>query len=292
MICMDCPRECGVHRDLGEHGYCGQGAQMKISRIALHPYEEPPISGKNGSGTVFFCGCSLRCVFCQNRAISRGESRGDIYTPRQLADELLRLEEQGAANINLVTPTHFSGEVIRTLELVRRELSIPVVYNTSGYEREETVARLRGLVDIYMPDFKYMSAELASAYSHAPDYPQVVQRALVRMYEQVGEYEYAQDGTLKKGMLVRHLVLPAGRKDSLAVLERLAKILPPDKILISIMSQYTPEFALDCEYKSLHRKITRFEYETVVSRAAELGFDGFVQDLTSATSSYTPKFNK
>ncbi len=290
MFCNDCPRMCGADRGAGELGFCAQGAQMRISRIALHPYEEPPISGKNGSGTVFFCGCSLQCVFCQNKTISRSNTVGEIYSCEQLADKFFELEQMGASNINLVTPTHFSSEVIKALELTKPRLRIPVVYNTSGYERVETLKRLEGLVDIYLPDFKYMSPKLAKCYSLAPDYPESVQTALLEMYRQTGKYKYSNDGTLKSGIMVRHLVLPAARLDSINVLHALARLLPPKEILLSLMSQYTPEFALDCEHKNLHRRLTRFEYESVLAAAEELGFDGFMQGYSSATSKFTPEF--
>ncbi len=289
MKCFDCPRMCGTDRAL-RTGACGEGEKMRISRISRHMYEEPPICGKGGSGTVFFCGCSLGCVFCQNKDISRGGSVGREYTPRELADEIFRLEEQGVCNINFVTPTHFSSELVKTLELVKPRLSIPVVYNTSGYERVETLCRLDGLVDIYLPDFKYASAEVARKYSHAEHYPTVAETALVQMYSQVGKYKYAEDGTLASGMIVRHLVLPSNRHDSIAVLDRLAEILPADGILLSLMSQYTPEFATDCEYSELHRRLTKFEYTSVLKVAQELGFEGFMQDFSSASREYTPEF--
>lgn len=287
--CFLCPRACGARRAEGALGACGEGEEMRIARIALHPYEEPPISGKNGSGAVFFCGCPLHCVFCQNKAISRGGD-GRPYSSEELADELLRLEALGAANINLVTPTHFTDGIIKTLERVKPRLSVPVVYNTSGYESVRTLRELEGLVDVYMPDFKYASSELAEKYSHASDYPSVAEKALCEMYRQVGEYRIGEDGTLKRGLLVRHLVLPSHRADSIAVLRRIAELLPVGAILLSLMSQYTPDFALDCEYKELHRRVTRFEYEAVLAVAEELGFDGFRQSRTSAEKKYTPNF--
>lgn len=288
--CELCPRVCGVDRTSGRVGYCGEKREMRISRIALHPYEEPPISGKSGSGTVFFCGCSLRCVFCQNRDISRGQSAGKIYTPKDLAKELLTLQEMGASNINLVTPTHFADRVAETLKAVKGELRIPVVYNSSGYETPATLDMLDGLVDVYMPDLKYMSSKLAKKYSSAPDYPAVAEKAIEKMYKQVGKCKYNPDGTLARGVLVRHLVLPGSRKDSIAVLERLSVLVPTEHILLSLMSQYTPDFALDSEFEILHRRLTRFEYDSVVRVAESLGFEGFIQSMSSATKAYTPKF--
>ena len=289
--CYACPRGCGVDRDNGELGVCGQSSQMRISRISLHEFEEPPISGKNGSGTIFFCGCSLGCVFCQNKQISRGRTVGRLYTERELADEMLALQKMGATNINLVTPTHFSKGIIDTLQMVKGELDIPVVYNTSGYESVETLKGFEGLVDIYMPDFKYMSRELADKYSSAPDYPDVAQDAIRQMYSQVGKCVYGEDGLLKKGLIIRHLALPASRRDSIEVLKKIAEIVPVDEVLLSLMSQYTPDFAMDCEFNELHRRLTSFEYSSVVDVARELGFDGFIQAHSSATKKYTPNFS-
>ena len=288
--CMLCPRLCGVDRALGVLGFCGQDESIRIARAALHPYEEPPISGTRGSGTVFFVGCSLRCVFCQNRVISRAERVGRVVTPEKLAEIFLDLEARGAHNINLVTPTHFADGVICALTLARPRLSVPVVYNTSGYERVETLRRLEGLVDIYLPDFKYVSPELSTRYSAAPDYAEVASTALLEMFRQVGRYDIGEDGLMKKGMIVRHLALPGGRKDSMAVLDRLAELLPPSEILLSLMSQYTPEFAMDSPYAELHRRVTTFEYQSVVDHAHALGFDGFAQEKSSATARYTPDF--
>ncbi len=290
MRCFDCPRMCGADRAAGEVGVCGEGASMRVARISKHMYEEPPICGERGSGTVFFCGCSLGCVFCQNRDISRGSDVGREYTPEQLAEQIFRLESEGVSNINLVTPTHFSSEVIKTLEIVKPRLGIPVVYNTSGYERVEILERLCGLVDIYLPDFKYASSEMAKKYSHAEDYPEVAVNAIREMYRQTGRYRYADNGTLASGVLVRHLVLPSNRRDSIAALQMLAENLPTDGILLSLMSQYTPDFALDCKYRELHRRLTSFEYQSVLDVASSLGFDGFMQGISSADRNYTPNF--
>ena len=288
--CKLCPRECGVDRRVEEKGICGEGAAARVARVGLHPYEEPCICGEKGAGTIFFCGCSLGCVYCQNRAISRESDKGEIYSAERLADAMIELERMGAASIDLVTPTHFAHVVKRALEIAKPRLHIPIVYNTSGYEKVETLAELEGLVDIYMPDFKYCSPEIAEKYSAAGDYGSVAERALAEMYRQVGACEYEDDGILKKGIIVRHLVLPSCRKDSVAVLERIAKTVPVKDILISLMSQYTPDFAFDSKFKELHRKITKFEYETVVNCARELNFDGFVQSIESAKKAYTPDF--
>lgn len=288
--CTLCPRLCGVNRAAGELGFCGQNDTVRIARAALHPFEEPPISGTRGSGTVFFVGCSLRCSFCQNKKISRAERVGRTVSPEELADIFLSLQAQGAHNINLVTPTHFADGVIRALELARPRLTVPVVYNTSGYERVETLRRFEGLVDIYLPDFKYLSPELSTRYSAAPDYAEVAADALREMLRQVGQYEIGEDGLMRRGMIVRHLVLPGGRKDSVAVLERLAELFETSYFLLSLMSQYTPEFAMDSPHTELHRRVTTFEYRSVVDHAYALGFDGFMQEKSSASAMYTPDF--
>ena len=290
--CTLCPRECNAHRRGGELGYCGQGANMRVARSDLHFFEEPPISGKRGSGTIFFSGCSLRCVFCQNRAISRGEAVGREVSVDELCQMMLELQSRGAHNINLVTPTHFADKIALSLGRVKDKLNIPVVYNTSGYEKVETLKLFCGLVDIYMPDFKYISGELSAAYSFAPDYAEVAEAALCEMYRQVGVCRYGEDGMLLRGMIVRHLVLPSCRKDSIAVLGRLAEILPKEDILISVMSQYTPEFAMGCGYKNLERRLTDFEYSSVAAEADRLGFRGFIQGRGSASAKYTPDFGE
>ena len=211
-------------------------------------------------------------------------------TPEELAEAMLDLQNQGAACIDLVTPTHFASGIIKALRLVKDKLNIPVVYNTSGYEKVQTLKALEGLVDVYMPDFKYSSEELAAKYSDAPDYAEVAEKALAEMYRQTGKYELLSDKTLTRGVLIRHLVLPSCRKDSIEVLHRIAKAVPAGDVLLSLMSQYTPDFALDTSHKELHRRITRFEYDSVVSVAEKLGFDGFVQHASSASAKYTPDF--
>ena len=290
--CYLCPRLCGARRETGELGFCAQGAQMRVARASLHMFEEPPISATRGSGTVFFAGCSLRCVFCQNRAISRAEEKnmGREVSIDELCDIFFSLKEQGAHNINLVTPTHFADKIAIALECVKDKLSIPVIYNSSGYERVETLKMLDGLIDIYMPDFKYGSAECAARYSSASDYVEVATASVAEMFRQTGEPYFDSDGLLLRGTLVRHLVLPAHRKDSILALNTLAKAVPPNKILLSVMSQYTPDFALDSPYENLHRRLTSFEYNSVVDHASSLGFNGFAQSRSSASTSYTPDF--
>lgn len=294
-ICNICPRACGIDRTL-EVGFCGEGDTLRVARIAPHYFEEPCISGTRGSGTVFFSGCSLKCVFCQNKDISRQRGLGREISDDGLYREILALQESGVHNINLVTPTHFLHKLVKLLERLKAsgDLRIPVVYNSSGYERIESLRALDGLVDIYMPDFKYFSPELAEKYSSAPDYPRVAEAAICEMLRQVGKYRFydSEPDILKSGVIVRHLVLPSCRQDSIALLRRLAKLVPTGDILLSLMSQYTPDFALDCPHKELHRRVTSFEYSSVVRVAEELGFEGFIQQKESASKSYTPDFSK
>lgn len=293
-FCNICPRKCNIDRSQSK-GFCKEGNALRISRIAPHFYEEPPISYKNGSGTVFFAGCNLRCVFCQNKNISQGERIGKEYSQNELIDQLVALQESGVHNINLVTPTHFALQIAAVLEEMKKRelLFVPVVYNSSGYESVETLKALDGLIDIYMPDLKYFSSELSAKYSSAPDYFAVASAAIVEMLRQRGHYKYNETDAalLSSGVLIRHLVLPSNRKDSIDVLTRLAELVSPSDVLISLMSQYTPEFALDTPYPELHRRITSFEYNSVCDAALKLGFDGFMQSRSSASSVYTPKFN-
>ena len=288
--CFICPRGCGVDRSVGR-GACGMGEEMRIARADLHFFEEPVISGTRGSGTIFFCGCSLGCVFCQNRNISRGEVTGREISESELCDIMLELEARGAHNINLVTGAHFVSKIVKSLEAVKNKLSIPIVYNSSGYELVSSLKMLDGLVDIYLPDYKYYSSEISAKYSNCRDYRERAEEAISEMYSQVGKCKYNTGGLLTKGVVVRHLVLPSCRADSMSVLERISKILPKNDILVSIMSQYTPEFAVDTDFRELHRKVTRFEYESVLAEAERLGIVGFSQARSSASSIYTPDFN-
>ena len=293
-VCNLCPRLCGADREGGKYGYCGEPSTLRIARIAPHSFEEPVISGTRGSGTVFFSGCTLGCVFCQNKDISRCGGLGRTVSQDELYREIIALANSGVHNVNLVTPTHFLDELIPVLKRLRAsgEFSVPIVYNTSGYERVETLKRLEGLIDVYLPDFKYFSPELSKKYSGAPDYPRVASEAILEMYRQVGKYEFSafEPDILKSGLVVRHLVLPSHRDDSIKVIEHLATLLPREDFLISLMSQYTPDFALDTPYSNLHRRITSFEYSSVVERASELGLEGFTQKKSSASASYTPNF--
>ncbi len=286
--CALCPRRCGVDRTAGQVGVCGVTDTLRVARIAPHMWEEPPISGSRGSGTVFFTGCSLRCIFCQNRTISR-DGMGKTYTEEELTAAILSLRDQGVHNINFVTPTHYTSTIARILERIKPTLGIPVVWNCGGYESVETLGLLEGLVDIYLPDFKYFSPDLSRDYSSAPDYPAIATEAVQEMYRQTGPYTEEKD-LAKRGVIIRHLVLPGCRADSMNVLRHIASILPPAEIRISVMRQYTPDFAADAPYKNLHRRVTDFEYTSVLDEAARLGLVGFSQGKDAATKAYTPDF--
>ena len=293
-LCNLCPRKCNIDR-ASHLGFCGQGIEMRIARIAPHMFEEPPISYKNGSGTIFFCGCNLRCIYCQNRDISRSTALGKEYSNSMLIEEILKLQDLGVHNINLVTPTHFADRIADVLTEIKSKnlLHIPVVYNSSGYESTNTLKMLDGLVDIYLPDLKYYSSEISAQYSHANDYFDVASKAILEMLRQCGKYSYQKDepALLESGVIIRHLVLPSHRKDSIEIFEQLSKLIDPSDVLVSIMSQYTPDFANDCDYKNLHRRVTSFEYSSVCDAVLSLGFDGFMQARDSANKIFTPDFN-
>lgn len=288
--CRLCPRECDVNRLKGKKGFCGVGAKVMVARAALHMWEEPCISGKEGSGAVFFSGCSLGCGFCQNRRISRGQS-GKQITIEHLVDIFLNLQEQKANNINLVTAGQFLPQVAEALKRAKaRGLHIPVVYNSSGYEKTEMLNMLDGLVDIYLPDFKYMDPELAGKYSHAKDYPQVAKLALAEMVRQTGMPEFDSRGMMKRGVIVRHLLLPGHVKNSKNVLKYLYETYG-DKIYISMMSQYTPMPAMKDD-PQLSRKVIDREYERLIDYAISLGLNnGFIQEGETAKESFIPEFD-
>lgn len=291
MRCNQCPRKCNINREGGTLGFCGVGSGFSVARAALHPWEEPPISGSLGSGTIFFSGCNLRCVFCQNYRVSHS-AIGTPMSEKELIRTMLCLRDEGAHNINLVTPSHYTQQLVRVLEKVKPDLGIPVVWNSGGYESLESLRMLDGLVDIYLPDCKYLSSELSAAYSAAPDYFSVVLPALREMCRQSGRPQFGGDGMLLRGTVVRHLVLPGCRQDSIALLHTLAKSIGTDRFLLSLMCQYTPDFAQHCAHRNLHRKLTSFEYQSVLDVVAELGFEGFSQDASSATAAFTPNFSE
>ncbi len=289
--CTQCPRACGADRSDQKTGYCGVPWDFFVARAALHPWEEPSISGKNGSGTIFFSGCNLRCVFCQNHEVSH-HALGKKVDEAELISMMCALQDQGAHNINLVTPTPYARQLADVLRKARPLLKIPIVYNCGGYESIETLRLFDGLVDVYLPDFKYYSSELSSRYSGAADYFPVTLAALEEMLRQTGRPILDTDGMLQRGTVVRHLVLPGARTDSIRLLRELADRFGNSAFLLSLMSQYTPDFAQHCPYKELKRRVTSFEYDAVLREVERLGFDGYFQARSSATASFTPDFHE
>lgn len=317
--CRLCPRNCSADRSTGKTGYCGVGAALKVARSALHMWEEPCISGSRGSGAVFFSGCNLGCVFCQNYEISSG-NQGKNISEEQLAEIFLSLQEQGANNINLVTGTHYVPGIVRALELSRRQgLKLPVVYNTGSYETVENIRRLEGYVDVYLPDLKYMDGELSRKYSHAPDYFKVASAAIQEMVRQTGTPLFAREQSeesaseggaetlydvaayqemeeqgvsmiMKRGVIVRHLMLPGCGADSERIVRYLLKTYG-DGIFISLMNQYTP-LPHVADYPELMEKVTPEEYEQLVDYAIDLGIEnGFIQEGDVAKESFIPQFD-
>ena len=283
--CYLCPRMCGVDRSVAR-GFCGMGEAPVIARAALHRWEEPCISGTRGSGTVFFSGCTLRCIFCQNHAISR-EGLGVEVSEDYLRAAFERLIGEGAHNINLVTPTHFLPAILRALE---QPLGVPVVMNTGGYERVETLRRLDGRIDVYLPDLKYADDELGRRLSGAPDYFTHASRALIEMARQVGAPQYDAEGIMTRGMIVRHLVLPGHLGNTFRALRFIKSELPAGTP-VSLMAQYTP--CVETPYRALNRRLSRLEYDTVVNEMIRLGLsDGYVQELESADAEFIPPFEK
>ena len=287
--CKLCPRECGADRTK-EKGFCGAGDKAVVARASLHKWEEPCISYKNGAGTVFFSGCNLHCCFCQNNKISN-ELFGKEISDEELGDIFLRLQDMGADNIDLVTPTHFVPNIINALDMVKSKLSVPVVYNCGGYESVETLKILDGYIDIYLPDMKYFSSEISAKYSNAPDYFEKSSEAVLEMIKQTGELKFNDEGGLLKGTVIRHMVLPSHRHDSMEIIRWIAENTAPKNVLVSIMNQYTPFEFISDEYPELKRRVTKMEYNSVVNLAAELGINGYTQQKSSASQEYVPDFD-
>ena len=287
--CTLCPRRCKADRTRAA-GFCGAGPVLKVARAALHYWEEPCISGTRGSGTVFFSGCSLKCCYCQNWNIS-AEGFGKEIDVQRLTEIFLELQEKGANNINLVTPTHFVVQIAQAIKKARRNgLIIPIVYNTGSYENIETLKLLDGLIDIYLPDMKYMDSSLSLKYSNAKDYFDVASKALDEMFKQVGKPVFDKRGIMKRGMIVRHLILPGMTYDSKNVIKYLYETFKDD-IYISIMNQYTPLKQVE-KYPEINRKVTDKEYDEVVDYAIGLGVvNGFIQEGETASESFIPEFD-
>lgn len=291
MGCRLCPRECNADRENGQKGYCKETASLRVARAALHMWEEPCISGDTGSGTVFFSGCPLHCIFCQNSAISESAA-GKTITPKRLAGIFLELQEKGARNINLVTPTHFVPQIISALKTAKADgLSLPIVYNTGGYEKVKTLRLLEGLVDIYLPDCKYVSSGLSARYSNAPDYFSTASAAIAEMFRQVGKPVFDEEtGLMKRGLIVRHLLLPGHLADSKKVMDYLYQTYH-DTIYISIMNQYTP-MRIFPDMPELNRHVSHKEYNALVDYCLSIGIEnGFIQEGETASESFIPSFD-
>ena len=294
--CTLCPRACGVHRALGQKGFCGANDGIEIARAALHYWEEPPISGENGSGAIFFSHCTLRCIYCQNREIS-WDGYGQKITTDRLSDIMIELQNEKAHTINLVTASHYAIQVRDAVDAARKKgLYLPVVYNSSGYERPETIDLLENTVDVWLPDCKYSDKDLARALSHASDYPQIAMKAIEKMVEQVerkGGRLVERDGIMRRGIIVRHLVLPGHVDDSIAVLASLWNAFG-NSIDISVMNQYTPPCDLRCigEFSELSSPLDEESYETVLDWADELGFENlWWQQGGTVGESFIPAFD-
>lgn len=287
--CTLCPRNCGADRTKTA-GFCGQSDKLYATRASLHMWEEPCISGERGSGTVFFTGCNLGCVYCQNREIANGNIGFEI-TAERLAEIFLEQQDRGANNINLVTPTHYIPHIIRALDIVRgKSLKIPVLYNCGGYENVETLKMLDGYVDIYLPDFKYMDSDIAKRYSRAADYPEIAKRAIAEMARQAGECTFDENGIMQKGVIVRHLVLPSYVENSKRVVEYLYNTYG-DNIYMSIMNQYTPMPYVK-DYPEINRRVSAAEYDEVIDFAIDIGVENaFVQEGGTVSESFIPLFD-
>ena len=287
--CNLCPRKCGVNRYI-EKGFCGATNKVKVAYYSLHMWEEPPISGTNGSGTIFFSNCNLRCLYCQNKKISI-DGYGKLISNKKLSEIMLKLQDMKAHNINLVTPTHYVPNIISVLKKIKnKELKIPVVYNTSSYENVGTIISCRNLIDIYLADLRYFDDKLGEKYSLCSNYFETATMAIDEMYRQVGKYELDKNGLLKKGLIVRVLIIPGHIDDSKKIIEYLYKTYHDD-IFISIMNQYTP--INSCKYSNLNRKLTKEEYDEVINYALSIGVsNAFIQEEGTQDESFIPDFNK
>lgn len=288
--CLLCPRKCGINRRTGQTGVCGVSSEIKVARAALHYWEEPCISGKRGSGAVFFSGCSLHCVFCQNREISDGKA-GKLISKERLSDIFMELADKGANNINLVTPGQYIPDIVWAVNDAKsRGMKLPIIYNTSGYENVTELKLLEGIVDVYLPDFKYMDSTLSARYSRAKDYPSIAKQALSEMVRQQPDVVIDDaTGLIQKGVIVRQLLLPGHVNDAKAVLKYLYDTYH-DHVYISMMSQFTPIALKD--YPEINRTVTRREYERLVDYALEIGItNAFIQEGDVAKDSFIPAFD-
>lgn len=285
MNCNQCPRKCNTERTEDHFGFCGVGELPKIARAALHFDEEPPISGTRGAGTIFFSGCNLKCVFCQNYEISETR-QGVVITPYQLSEEYRKLEASGAQNIEFVTPSHYTDAILESLTYYQPRL--PLIWNSSGYDSIETLKRLEGVIDIYLPDFKYSDNALAKRLSHCSDYVETAAAAIDEMLRQQPRI-IIENGVMQRGVIIRHLVLPSHTKNSIGVLE-LIKERYDTRALVSLMAQYMPA-GKAADYPDINRKLTKREYHKVLDKYMELDLDGFAQELDSSDKKYVPEWN-
>lgn len=287
--CQICPRKCNADRTAGT-GICGCNDKIKVAKACLHKWEEPCICGKNGAGAVFFSGCNLKCCYCQNYILSH-ENFGREISDERLSKIFLELQEKGACNIDLVTPTPYVYDIIKALDRIKNRLDIPIVYNCGGYERPETIKMLNGYIDIYLPDFKYYDNSYALKYSGIPDYFENASESIKEMISQTGKIIIDDDNIMQKGTIIRHLALPKLRHDSIKLMEWISENLPKDSFLISLMSQYTPFPHIKEKFPELDRRITKMEYNSILKKVSELGLEGYCQDKSSAKSDYTPDFD-
>lgn len=289
-ICNQCPRKCGVDRS-DKFGFCGVPAGIKVAKAFPHMWEEPCVSGKMGSGAIFFSGCNLKCVYCQNFDISQ-KNFGKVISIHRLQDIIIELQDKGVHNINLVNPSHYTEAIRQVLADLKLQdkLAVPVVYNTNGYETVDTLETLEGLVNIYLPDMKYSSGKVAEKYSRAIDYPEVSKKAVIEMYNQVGSPVFDSEGIIQRGLIIRHLILPGHVTESINILNWISDNLPKS-VYVSLMSQYTPYYAAE-QHPEINRPITRYEYEKVVNHLYKLGLEnGYIQERQSADIQYIPEFN-
>ncbi len=287
--CTLCPRECGVDRTKGAKGFCGMSDKITCARASLHQWEEPCLSGERGSGTVFFSGCNMGCVFCQNKEISHNGKGVEVSTER-LCEIFFELKNSGAHNINLVTAGHFLPQVLKSVKMAKTQrIGIPFVYNSSGYEKRDAIKRCEGLIDIFLPDFKYMDSAPAKSYSQASDYPEIAKAAIAEMVRQQPDCVF-DDGIMQKGVIVRHLMLPERLSESKKTIKYLYETYG-DSIYISIMSQYTPVGELE-GFPKLQKKVSEADYDELIDYAVDLGVENaFIQEGTSASESFIPDFS-
>ena len=288
--CSICPRNCRIDRTNGQIGYCQSGHEIKAALASVHMWEEPPISGSCGSGTIFFSGCNLRCVFCQNYTIS-SENSGKTISTERLSQIMLEQQARGVHNINLVTATHFIPSIVKAVQKAKNNgLKIPIVYNTGGYEKVESIKMLEGTVDIYLPDIKYFSSELSLKYSGASDYFSYASEAVLEMYRQTGNNIYDDNGIMKSGVIIRHMIMPSHKEDSYKVLDWIRDNIGTEAC-VSLLSQYTPAYNAE-KYKEINRKLMSLEYTRVIEHFFDIGLkNGFMQEKSSAESKYTPIFD-